>query len=249
MSGQSRMQKQTQNKRMATRRTVERWIIDNDKQLDTMIWLKFETAVGDREHVSALKCGVCIQFKERLVSLRSYNPNGSMNTRTSAFKEHAETEMHKRAMALYRKQHSTNVCDYAPIAKCLLQPSMDEVTRVKLKRKFEIAYLIAKENMAFKKMKPLCDIEEKHGIDIGARYRNDHGCASFVESIATDLEENLRSKITNSKFFSLLIDGSTDSGNIDEELFMVLYFDPHCDAEDGMVHVRDKVFAVHHLSC
>ena len=41
-------------------------------------------------------------------------------------------------------------------------------------------------------------------------------------------------------FFSLLIDGSTDSGNIDEELFMVLYFDPHCDAEDGMVHVRDK---------
>ena len=46
----------------------------------------------------------------------------------------------------------------------------------------------------------------------------------------------------------MLIDGSTDSGNIDEELFMVLYFDPHCDAEDGMVHVRDKFFAVRHLS-
>ena len=90
--------------------------------------------MGDREHVSALKCGICMQFKERLVSLCNYNPafiNGSMNTRTSAFKEHTETEMHKRAMALYRKQHSTNVCDYAPIAKCLLQPSMDEVTRVK----------------------------------------------------------------------------------------------------------------------
>ena len=41
--------------------------------------------------------------------------------------------------------------------------------------------------------------------------------------------------------FSLLIDGSTDSGNIDEELFMVLYFDPHCDAEDGMVYMRDMV--------
>ena len=157
MSGQSRTQKETQNKRMVTRRTVERWIVENDKQLDMTIWLKFETAVGDRKHVSALKCGVCIQVKERLVSLHNYNPafiNGFMNTRTSVFKEHAETEMHKRAMALYRKQHSTNVCDDAPIAKCLLQPSMDEVTRVKLKRKFEIAYLIAKENMAFKKMKP-----------------------------------------------------------------------------------------------
>ena len=124
---------------------------------------------------------------------------------------------------------------------------MDEVTRVKLKRKLEIAYLIAKVNMAFK-MKPLCNIEEKHGVDIGASYRNDHGCASFVESIATDLQENLQRKITNSKLFSLLIDGSTDSGNIDDELFMVLYFDPHCDAQDGMVHVRDKFLAAPHLS-
>ena len=94
-----------------------------------------------------------------------------MNTRTSAFKEHAETEIHKRAMrmALYRKQHSTNSCDYGPVAKCLLLSSMDEVTRVKLKRKFEISYLIAKGNMAFKKMKPLCNIKEKHGVDIGAK--------------------------------------------------------------------------------
>ena len=73
---------------------------------------------------------------------------------------------------------------------------MDEVTRVKLKQKFDIAYLIAKENMAFKKMKPLCDIEEKHGVDIGATYLIDHGCASFVESITTDLQENLQRIIT-----------------------------------------------------
>ena len=44
---------------------------------------------------------------------------------------------------------------------------MDEVTRVKVKWKFEIAYLIAKENTAFKKMKPLCDIKEKHGVNFG----------------------------------------------------------------------------------
>ena len=37
----------------------------------------------------------------------------------------------------------------------------------KLKRKFEIAYMVVKENLAFKKMKPLCDIEESNGVDIG----------------------------------------------------------------------------------
>lgn len=85
-------------------------------------------------------------------------------------------------MELYRKQHSTNIYDYAPIARCLLQPSIDEVTRVKLKQKFKIAYLIAKESVVFKKMKPLCDIEEKDGVDIGTSYHNAHDCASFVES-------------------------------------------------------------------
>ena len=67
------------------------------------MWLKFDMVPGDREHVSTLKCGTCIQFNERLTSLRNYNPafiNGSKNTRTSAFKEHADTEIHKRAMML-----------------------------------------------------------------------------------------------------------------------------------------------------
>ena len=68
-------------------------------------------------------------------------------------------------------------------------------------------------------------------------YCNDHSCASFVESIATDLQENLQRKIANSKFFSLLIDGSTVCGSTAKELFMVLYLDSHHDAEDRMVHV------------
>jgi len=124
-----------------TRRTVEKWIKENDKELDTSIWLKFDVVPGDHEHVSTHKCGVCMQFSKWLTSLRNYNPaliNGSKDTRTSAFKEHADAEMHKRALMLYKKQHSTNVCEYAPIAKAILQPSMDEATRQKLKRKFEI---------------------------------------------------------------------------------------------------------------
>ena len=61
-------------KRKVTRRTVDKWIVENDKTLNTTIWLKYDMVVGDREHVSALKCGVCIQFWERLMSLRNYSP-------------------------------------------------------------------------------------------------------------------------------------------------------------------------------
>ena len=47
--------------------------------------------------------------------------------------------------------------------------------------KFEIAYVICKENMAFMKMAPLCALEERHGVDLGSGYKNDQACAEFVE--------------------------------------------------------------------
>ena len=91
--------------------------------LDTMIWLKFNVIPSDREHMSTLKCSVCMQFNEWLILLRNCNPtfiNGLKNTRTSAFKEHTDITLHKCAMMLYKKQHSTNVCEYAPITKAIL---------------------------------------------------------------------------------------------------------------------------------
>ena len=65
MSGQSK----SLQKRVVTRRTAEKWITESEKELDTTIWLKYDTVVGDRDHVFALKCGVCIQFNKRFVSL------------------------------------------------------------------------------------------------------------------------------------------------------------------------------------
>ena len=78
---------------------------------------------------------------------------------------------------------------------------MDEATRQKLKRKFKISYMMVKENLAFKKMKPLCDMEKHHGVEIGASDRNDHGCASFVDFTASDLKEDLKQRIDKAKFF------------------------------------------------
>ena len=44
------------------------------------------------------------------------------------------------------------------------------------------------------------------------------------------------------RFFSIQADGSTDSGNIEEELFVALYFDS--SGSNGKVHVRRKLLAV-----
>ena len=48
--------------------------MENNKELNTSVWLKFEMAAEDRDHVATLKCTVCSRFKERLQPMKSYRP-------------------------------------------------------------------------------------------------------------------------------------------------------------------------------
>ena len=89
---------------------------------------------------------------------------GTANLRVSAVKEHATTEMHKRSMMLLRKSRSRNVEEYALIAKALSTLDLD--TASKMKRKFEIAYMLCKEGLAFTKMEAVCELEEKHCVNL-----------------------------------------------------------------------------------
>ena len=84
--------------------TVNKWRVENDKALNTSMWLTFEKL--GREHVALLKCAVCGRFEEKLRGCRNYNSAfvvGTANLRVSAVKDHAATEMHKRSMMLLRK--------------------------------------------------------------------------------------------------------------------------------------------------
>ena len=55
------------------------------------------------------------------------------------------TDMHKYTMILFKKVQSSGPCDYTPIARALAQSWMSDATTTKIKRKFETAYVIAKE--------------------------------------------------------------------------------------------------------
>ena len=103
-----------------TMKTVDKWIVDNDKTLNTTTWLKYDKV--DREYVATLKCSVCFRFNDKLRSARNYNSAfvvGSTNLRASAFKEHAASDMHLRAMTLLKKSQGSALVEYSPIAKML----------------------------------------------------------------------------------------------------------------------------------
>lgn len=115
------------------------------------------------------------------------------------FKDHAATNMHAHAMILFKKQQAQNITEYSPIAAALLhQRSMDATTQARMKRKFNIAYMIAKENLPFTKMKAVCELEERHGADLGEGYKNNRGCSVFFEFIAHDQQEQLMTNLSRS---------------------------------------------------
>ena len=157
--------------------------------------------------------------------------------RTSSFTDHAKTDMHHRAMTLLKRETATDVRSYAPIARSLYH--MDKVTEETLKKKFGLAYFMAKAGIAFNKMKALSQLEERHGVALGDGYKNDLACATLTDYIGQGLCENLTETLHKAKFFSLQMDGSTDCANIEEELFLAVYFDPY--SSHGTVQVKKCV--------
>ena len=77
---------------------------ENDKTLNTALWLKYEANTANRTRVVSLKCS---RFLKKLTSMRNFNAafvEGSVNLRVSSVKDHAASDMHSRAMLLLKKQ-------------------------------------------------------------------------------------------------------------------------------------------------
>ena len=61
---------------------------------------------------------------------------------------------------------------------------IDELTKERMKRLFDVCFLMAKEGIAFNKYPALLEIQERHGIDIGPAYKSDTSAKLFTSFIA-----------------------------------------------------------------
>ena len=122
--------------------------------------------------------------------------------------------------------------------------SLPEDERRKLRAKFNIAYFVATEQLAYRKYPRICELEARHGVHLGSSYLHENAGKEFVHHIAESRRQDLLSTISEAKFFSLLIDGSTDQSNADNELLVVLWCDP--DGVDEKIHTRMSYLSLIH---
>ena len=124
------------------------------------------------------------------------------------------------------------VVDYAPIARAL--EKMNASTVLNIKWKFEIVFFICKQHLPFTEIGPICNLEEKHRVNLGSGYKNDKACVVFVEFIAKERREALLDTVSKPKVFSMQADGTTDKSNIEKEMFHVVY----CDFQSNDMKVQ-----------
>ena len=73
-------------------------------------------------------------------------------------------------------------------------------------------------------------------MQVGSAYRTEKAAKSFSHYIAQCQRQQLVETVKSVKFFSLLLDGSTDAANVENELILVMLFDKEGVDEKVVTH-------------
>ena len=170
--------------------------------------------------------------------------SGSANHKLSNVSDHARSDQHKLSMSLMRADKARAmkkpVTAYAPIAKSLLV--MDKSLEEKMGKKFDICYVLDKENMAFRKYPAIHELETRHGVDLGQTYATKDSAKMFTHCIAESQRTAFLQCLSTTHFYSFLMDGTTDAGKVEDELVVIMTF---CkDDSAGQVKSLARYFSV-----
>ena len=187
--------------------------------------------------MAKLWCNVCRKYESNIRGLKNFSRawlEGSGNHKTSSIVDHATSEQHKVAMMRLRRdqaKESEPIVSYSPIARSLM--TMDTTVRERVKKKFDISYVLAKESMPFTKYQALHQLEQRHGVDLGEAYKTRESARSFVHYIAESQRQQFHHKLLSQcNFYSFLMDGSTDKAKVENELIVLLYCSKDDEAEE-----------------
>ena len=105
------------------------------------------------------------------------------------------------------------------LADAQWKETYEELTQEKkesMRKFFMTAHMMAKNLLSFSLHKSLCELFEALGADIVDVYKNDKSCKEFTRCIDVVIQTDVKQKVWQSKYVSLLIGGNTMHDEIDE---------------------------------
>ena len=143
---------------------------------------------------------------------------GTQNVKKDTAVTHNRSQTHTIAQEALKPKEDV------PIVKAIHK--MNESTRGRQMKLFDIAYTVAHREMSFKRFQIMCDLEKKHGVDLGERYQSDMACQEFIGAIDDVMFHELMEKVKQPEFYcSIVFDGSTDKTLTEREVISVKFLD------------------------
>ncbi|XP_071964144.1 zinc finger protein 862-like [Antedon mediterranea] len=191
-------------------------------------WLEYDHAL------QLMYCRVCKDCPDKADTQSSFYL-GCDSFRKLSIQTHDKSKSHLMCVLVKRaKENPKDTSMGKAIAK--INASNFEI----LKKLFRTAYYVAKEEIALAKFPGLCKLQMANGVELKNTYINDHACGEFIKSMAHVQREKTTEELTaeNTRFLSVLSDGSTDSGIIEQEIVYVRYLS-NGSPETRMVKIVD----------
>ena len=86
-------------------------------------------------------------------------------------------------------------------------------------------YYLAKNKCLYSEFRNLLLLQVKNGVKTSDMYHNERAGANFIDTIGTSIRQKVLEDIEKCNYFTLLMDGSTDSSFTEQELIYVLFLD------------------------
>ena len=84
--------------------------------------------------------------------------------------------------------------------------------------------MLARESLAFVKYVPLHALSEHHGVSLGQNYKTPDSAKLFTHYIAEAQRKSFLHSLARTNFPSFLMDGSTDSDNLEQDVVFVVFW-------------------------
>ena len=93
----------------------------------------------------------------------------------------------------------------------------------RLKTQFNTAYYLSKSERPYSDFEGLLQLQEKSGAKYYQSYRNERSAANFVDTCGQVIKNAMVEDLLRAKYYSILMDDSTDSSVTEQELIYILY--------------------------
>ena len=175
---------------------------------------------------SSMTCSVCTEVygntKVGSSNLKSQHTflTGCTNRRVSAVTDHETSKYHLQAVERTSAKQSTD----KEVKKSNAGKALNMLQQANPHR---MAYLFRNEHAVAKQNKPLtdykwlCDVDGAKGLDVGDTYMNEKAALSFLNCISETEKKKTAEILKQAKFFSFLMDGSTDISSDEQEVIYV----------------------------